>query len=83
MHTWLNFSATKLHNETVYNIEFFLFKLYFINVVSPPKTRDFTSSFNGDEQRKQTKSLLIVADSVAPGTWTLMWWNPWTNWDVG
>lgn len=40
----------------------------FINVVSPPKTRDFTSSFSGEEQRKHIKSLLIVADSVAPGT---------------
>lgn len=42
----------------------------------PPKTRDFTSSLSGEEQRKQMKSLRTVADSVAPGACTLIWWKP-------
>lgn len=44
--------------------------------ILPPKTRDFTSSLSGEEQRKQMKSLRTVADSVAPGACTLIWWKP-------
>lgn len=43
---------------------------------SPPSSRNFTSSFSAEPQIMQLKLFPTVADSVAPGAWTRMWWNP-------
>ena len=44
--------------------------------ILPPSTLNFLSSWSEDEHRLHKKSFLTVADSVAPGTCTLTYWNP-------